>query len=60
MRWQSQEHPVRSHIDTEILYRKLVELFPEPFQRPQIQTILDNHKDEMDLNRLTNYVINSF
>ncbi|XP_059163512.1 NEDD4-binding protein 1-like [Physella acuta] len=60
MRWQSQDHPVRSHLDTEILYRKLVELFPEPFQRPQIETILANHKDETDLNRLTNYVINSF
>ncbi|CAG5128878.1 unnamed protein product, partial [Candidula unifasciata] len=41
------------------LYQKLAQMFPEPNQVQHILKVLNNHEQETDINRLTNYCMNS-
>ncbi|BFZ12769.1 hypothetical protein BsWGS_15809 [Bradybaena similaris] len=57
--FEESSQPERSKTTTFQLYEKLCQVFPEPNQGQHIMKVLDNHKCETDLNRLTNYCMNS-
>lgn len=59
MNFEENSQPERSKTVTFQLYEKLSQVFPEPNQGQHIRKVLDNHKSETDLNRLTNYCMNS-
>ncbi|RUS71203.1 hypothetical protein EGW08_021039 [Elysia chlorotica] len=50
---------VRSEADTEKLFYELTQVFPEPNQVTLVRKVLDNHKLEVDLNRLSLLCINA-
>ncbi|XP_046560326.1 probable ribonuclease ZC3H12C [Haliotis rubra] len=52
---EREEPPKRIPSVTEDLFLHLKSVFPEKSQEDHIRKVLDNHRSETDLNRLTNY-----
>ena len=55
----SRSIPVRHQKVTEQLFEELKTVFPEKDQEEKIREVLQNHKTETDLNRLTNYCMSA-
>ncbi|GFO25340.1 nedd4-binding protein 1 [Plakobranchus ocellatus] len=51
--------PFRSNQQTESLFIELIKIFPEPQQMSRVRAVLQNHKREIDLNRLSEYCVNA-
>ena len=50
--------PQRSPSETEKLFLELIKVFSEPHQMSCVRRVLENHKRENDLDRLSDYCIN--
>ena len=51
--------PCRTETQTTELFEQLCQMFPEDEQKSAIINILHNHKEELDINRLTNFVLSA-
>ncbi|XP_035829887.1 uncharacterized protein LOC101863651 isoform X2 [Aplysia californica] len=51
--------PGRSEEETQRLFKQLSQVFCDPSQSSCIKKVLQNHKDETDINRLTNFLLSA-